>query len=94
MYILTLKDDDVGEGAYAVQNKYGEKVLYLFEQEDDAIRYSNMLEELDYPELEITEINPTVALMACDNLDYQYVIITSNDIVIPPDYADIQDFEV
>jgi hypothetical protein len=89
MYILTLKDED-DEGAYAVENKYGEKVLYLFEEEDDAIRYCNMLEELDYPELEITEINPQVALMACDNLNYQYAIITPNDIVIPPDYADIQ----
>jgi hypothetical protein len=93
MYILTLKDTE-SEGAYAVETKYGEKVLYLFEQEDDAIRYCNMLEELDYPELEITEINPSVALMACDNLDYQYAIITPNDIVIPPDYADIQDFKV
>jgi hypothetical protein len=93
MYILTLKDED-DEGAYAVENKHGEKVLYLFEEEDDAIRYCSMLEELDYPELEITEINPQVALMACDNLNYQYAIITPNDIVIPPDYADIQDSKI
>ena len=93
MYILTLKDES-DEGAYAVENKHGEKVLYLFEEEDDAIRYCNMLEELDYPELEVTEINPQVALMACDNLNYQYAIITPNDIVIPPDYANIQDFKI
>lgn len=89
MYILTLKDEDT-EGAYAVENKYGEKVLYLFEEEDDAIRYCSMLEELDYPELEVTEVNPHVAFLACDKMDYQYAIITSNDIVIPPDYADVQ----
>jgi hypothetical protein len=93
MYILTLKDDDT-EGAYAVENKHGEKVLYMFEEEDDAVRYCNMLEELDYPELEVTEINQQVALMACDNLNYQYVIITPNDIVIPPDYANIQNFKI
>lgn len=93
MYILTLKDES-DEGAYAVENKHGEKVLYLFEEEDDAIRYCNMLEELDYPELEVTEINPQVALMACDNLNYQYAIITPNDIVIPPDYVNIQDFKI
>lgn len=93
MYILTLRDDDT-EGAYAVENKYGEKVLYLFEEEDDAVRYCNMLEELDYPELEVTEVNPQVALMACDKMDYQYAIITSNDIVIPPDYADIQNSKI
>jgi hypothetical protein len=93
MYILTLRDDNT-EGAYAVENKYGEKVLYLFEEEDDAVRYCNMLEELDYPELEVTEVNPQVALMACDKMDYQYAIITSNDIVIPPDYADIQNSKI
>ena len=89
MYILTLSSDEQ-EGAYAVENKYGEKVLYMFEEEDDAIRYCNMLVELDYPELEVTEINPSVAFMACDSLDYQYAIIKSDDIVIPPDYVKVQ----
>lgn len=89
MYILTLKGKET-EGAYAVENKYGEKVLYMFEDEDDAIRYCTMLEELDYPEMQITEVNPSVAAMACDNLDYQYAIITPEDIVIPPDYVDFQ----
>lgn len=93
MYILTLKDNE-DEGAYAVENKYGERVLYLFEDEDDAIRYCNMLEELDYPEMEVTEVNPAVAFMACDNLNYQYAIITQNDIVIPPDYAKVQNYKI
>jgi len=84
MYILTVLDDT--EGAYSVQNKYGEKVLYMFEEEDDAVRYLNMLEELDYPEMEVTEVNPYVAVAACDHLNYHYAIITPEDIVIPPDY--------
>lgn len=93
MYILTLRGNE-DEGAYAVENKHGEKVLYMFEEEDDAIRYCNMLEELDYPEMEVTEINPSVAFMACDNLDYQYAIITPNDIVIPPDYVNLQNYKI
>jgi hypothetical protein len=36
------KDD----GAYAVSDKYGEKVLFIFEDEDDASRYAMMLEEM------------------------------------------------
>ena len=42
MYLLTLnsrKDD----GAYAVQDSDGDKVLFLFEEEDDAVRYAMML---------------------------------------------------
>ena len=44
MYLLTLKTrrDD---GAYAVQDKHGDKVLFLFEEEDDAERYAMMLED-------------------------------------------------
>ena len=44
MYLLTLnsrKDD----GAYAVQDSDGDKVLFLFEEEDDAVRYAMMLED-------------------------------------------------
>lgn len=85
MYILTVSNND-NEGAYAVESKYGEKILYMFEEEDDATRYLNMLEELNYPEMEVTEVNPYVAVAACDHLNYQYAIITSQDIVIPPDY--------
>ena len=44
MYLLTQKDrrDD---GAYAVLNRYGEKVLFMFEEEDDAERNAMMLND-------------------------------------------------
>ena len=44
MWLLTLKDGK-DEGAYAVQDKHGHKVLFHFEQEDDATRYAMMLED-------------------------------------------------
>ena len=44
MYILTLKTRKE-DGAYAVQDKHGDKVLFLFEEEDDADRYAMMLED-------------------------------------------------
>ena len=43
MFVLTLKDEE-NDGAYAVQDKYGDKVLFLFQEEDDAERYVMMLE--------------------------------------------------
>ena len=36
MFILTMKEKDEAEGAYAVITKHGEKVLQLFQNEDDA----------------------------------------------------------
>jgi hypothetical protein len=93
MYILTVAGYQ-SEGAYAVENKHGEKILYIFEEEDDAIRYLNMLEELEYPDMEVTEVDPKVAFMACDHLNYQYAIITQDDIVIPPDYVKVQNTKI
>ena len=39
MFLLTLKDRK-DDGAFAVQDRYGDKVLFLFEEEDDAVRYA------------------------------------------------------
>ena len=36
MYILTIHGKET-EGAYSVKNEYGEQILYIFEQEDDAV---------------------------------------------------------
>jgi len=83
MYLLTLKDrrDD---GAYAVLNRYGEKVLFMFEEEDDAIRYAEMTEK----EMDIIEVDEEVAIKACEVYNYKYSIISTNDFVIPPKQDD------
>ena len=83
MFILTIHGKEE-EGAYSVANEDGEQVLYLFEEEDDAIRYAMMLEEEDYPEMHVIEVEDRVMLKTCDAYNYQYTIITKNDIVIPP----------
>ena len=84
MYLLTLKDrrDD---GAYAVLNRYGEKVLFMFEEEDDAERYAMMLNDDEKKsELNVIEIDDGLAIMTCKRYNYKYAVITPNDIVIPP----------
>jgi hypothetical protein len=53
-----------------------------------------MLEELDYPDMQVTEVDSKVAFMACEHLNYQYAIITQDDIVIPPDYAEVQNSKI
>ena len=84
MFILTINGRET-EGAYSVIDDDGEHILYLFEEEDDAIRYAMMLEEDDYPEMHVIEIEDDVMLQTCEMHGYQYTIITPNDIVIPPD---------
>jgi len=83
MYLLTL-DKKQENGAYAVLNRYGEKVLFMFEEEDDAERYAMMLEEDENRSMEVIEIDDALAIMTCKRYNYKYAVITPNDIVIPP----------
>ncbi len=83
MYLLTLKGRKE-DGAYAVPNHFGEKVLFLFEEEDDATRYALMLEYEDHPEMDIVEVDDSAAIRTCKAYNYKYAIITPDDIVIPP----------
>ena len=83
MFLLTLKDRK-DDGAYAVQNSIGEKVLFLFEEEDDATRYALMLEDDEDKEMEVVEVDDELAIKTCVLYNYKYAVITPNDIVIPP----------
>ena len=83
MFILTI-DGKEDEGAYSVQNEEGQQVLYLFEEEDDAIRYAMMLEDDGYPEMHRIEVEDDMMIHICESHGYEYSIITPNDIVIPP----------
>jgi len=88
MFLLTLKDRK-DDGAYALQNKMGEKVLVLFEEEDDATRYAMMLEEdEDDTEMEVIEVDGALAIRTCKLYNYRYAVVKPNDIVIPPKLND------
>tara|TARA_R110000868_G_scaffold43748_3_gene146809 strand:- start:1783 stop:2055 length:273 start_codon:yes stop_codon:yes gene_type:complete len=85
MFILTIQGRET-EGAYSVTNDDGDKILYLFQEEDDATRYAMMLEENGYPEMHVIEIEDDVMIKTCEIHGYQYTLITADDIVIPPDF--------
>ena len=83
MFILTVAGKE-NEGAYSVTDDDGNQILYLFEEEDDAVRYAMMLEDSDYPEMHVLEVEDEVMVRTCEVHNYNYTVITSNDIVIPP----------
>ncbi len=60
MWLLT--EEGHREGAYAVKDAAGDKVLYMFEEEDDAIRYAEMTDK----EMDIIEVDEEVAIKACE----------------------------
>jgi len=92
MFVITLNGKE-NQGVYSVTDDYGEQIVYLFEEEDDAVRYAMMLEEEDYPEMHVIEIEDKIILKLCKTNEYAYTIITKNDIVVPPNtyYDNLQE---
>ena len=83
MYLLTVAGKETN-GAYSVTDDEGNQILYLFEEEEDAVRYALLLENSDYPEMHVLEVEDEVMVRTCEVHNYNYTVITSNDIVIPP----------
>lgn len=86
MFILTGKNGDA-EGAFSVVDDDGEKVLYIFEEEDDAIRFSLQLEDMGLVTMNVMEVDDELMIKTCEYHDHRYTIITSDDIVIPPELS-------
>ena len=85
MFILTVEGKE-DKGAYSVANETGDKILYLFEEEDDATRFAMQLEdEHGYPEMNIVEVEDDIMLKTCHIHECEYAIISKNDIVVPPE---------
>ncbi len=83
MFILTVKGYE-DEGAFAIEDDNGERVLLMFEEEDDADRYVGLMEVDDFPEMNIIEVDDAVAIKACQVHNYVYNLITPEDIIVPP----------
>ena len=90
MYILTIKGNE-SKGAYSVVDQNNEQVLYIFEQKDDATRYALQLEDRDYPQMRVMEIEDEMMISSCELHGHKYAVITPDDIVFPPDKGDEYD---
>jgi len=72
------------EGAYAVTNEFGEKVVFMFEEQDDAYRYAEQLEAQGDPKMVVIHVKDNVAIAACERTGTRYTVIGKEDLVIPP----------
>lgn len=84
MYIITISGN-ISEGAFSIKNDEGNQVLCIFEEHDDAERYVMHLNETGkFPKMEYYEVDKDIIIEACELHGYEYVIISKDDIVIPP----------
>lgn len=87
MFILCLAGKE-NEGAYALQNN-NERVLLLFEEEEDAERFSGLLEAEDFPQLITVEVDGEHMVEMCESSGYAYTIVTPDELLIPPSHNDL-----
>ena len=87
MFLLASKNSSQ-QGAYAVEDKDGENVLFFFEEEDDADRYAMLLKVEQDRSLSVIEIEEALAIRTCKMYNYRYAVIKPDDIVIPPKLDD------
>ena len=82
MFVLT---DKKSGGIYSVLNNENKKTVQCFEEEDDCIRYHDMLLANDTEhELNVMEVDDDLISVNCGSHGYHYMIITSDDLVVPP----------
>lgn len=83
MFVLV---DKKSGGVYAVRDDdTQERVVQMFDLEEDAERYHGLLIANDYKQvLEVVEVEEEVVKTNCVNFGYNYTIIKENDIVFPP----------
>ena len=77
MYVLTLEDH--AEGVYSVYDEQKNRVIPIFQIEDDADRYLTMLEDRDYPAMTVVEMEEHVIIGACQDRGQRFSIITPDD---------------
>ena len=84
MYILKVSGHE-REGAYAVKNdKTNNKLVYMFLDKDDAVRYAGLLEADDFPDMSVVEVDDREIIHACVTHGHEYYVVTPDDIVVPP----------
>lgn len=85
MFIVTSKSSG---GVYAINGKKPQaKTVLIFEDNDDAIRYMDLLDANGFEdELEVTEVEEDMIIRNCEAFDYDYSIIDKNNFVVPLNY--------
>jgi len=84
MFVVTLENHS--EGVYSVFNEDKDRVIPIFQFQDDADRYLSMLKEItEYPTMRVVEMEDHDIIGACQDRGQKFSIITPDDFIIPPD---------
>ena len=83
MFILTIEDHP--EGVFSLHDDDENRIVPIWTKKDDAQRYLMMIQEEDYPPMQVVEMEDHVIIGACQDRGQRFSIITPDDFLIPPD---------
>ena len=83
MYILAIAGKEK-EGAYALESEDNKRMVYVFLDKDDAVRYAGLLEADNFPEMSVVEVDDREIIHACVSHGHEYYVVSPDDIVVPP----------
>ena len=83
MFILTIEDHP--EGVFSVFDDEERRVVPIWTKNDDAQRYLMMIQEEEYPPMQVVEMEDHVIIDACQQRGQPFTVITPDDLLIPPD---------
>jgi Protein of unknown function (DUF3110) len=91
VYVLLFNAGTDNEGIHTL--KLGDRnTILMFEAEDDALRYSLMLEAQDFPLATIERMDSEEIEEFCQEADYDCKFISEESLEVPPE-ASVEDFE-
>ena len=82
MFVLTIENHP--EGVYSVFDEAENRGIPIFLANEDAERYLMMMEEEEYPPMQVVEMEDHVIIGACQDRGQKFSIITPDDFLIPP----------
>ena len=84
MFVITLKDQP--QGIFSVFDEKEDRIVPLFENPDDAVRYVMQLQtDEENPDLQVVNVEPEQIIHACRAQGQKYSIITTDELIIPPE---------
>ena len=86
MYIITLENHP--DGVFSVFDDAEDRVIPIWIDNDDAERYLLMMQDEEYPPMQVVEMEDHVIIGACQDRGQKFSIITPDDFLIPPDDPD------
>ena len=68
----------------ALESENNKRMVYVFLDKDDAVRYAGLLEADNFPEMSVVEVDDREIIHACVSHGHEYYVVSPDDIVVPP----------